>query len=179
MLNVLAAAFYVLTAALALGAASRDRGRRLAWASIAVAFVGLAIWRFAGGEALLQDLLRTAAAERNLYQERGGLQRPLIAFALLLGAPATVLLWRKYASDSARTRLAVARIAAVVLVGYTIIRAVSLHAVDALIYQSIGPVHINYLIDGGLTLACLAASASSALRPPTGPGRNVKKRKIA
>jgi hypothetical protein len=179
MLNVWAAGIYLLTAAAAIAAASRDHSRRrFAWTSVGVAFTALAAWRLAGGEAALQELLRSAAAERNLYDERGEVQRPLIAFALLLGAPATVLLWRKYARDGARTRLAVACIAASILVGYTVIRAVSLHAVDALIYQSIGPVHVNYLIDGGLTLACLIAGVSSALRPPAGRRCDEKKRKI-
>jgi hypothetical protein len=58
---------------------------------------------------------------------------------------------------------------------FTAVRATSLHAVDALLYQSVGPIHVNYLIDLGLT-AVVAAFALADCRlvaaPPPPPRRS-------
>ncbi len=165
MLNLVATIIYLGAAASACAATACDshsNSRR--WLAIALIFVALAIWRLSGGEMIVQETVRRAASDHHLYGSRGELQRPLMALVLLLGVPSVMLTWRRLRRVGQGMAISIAQISTVVLVIYTFVRLVSLHLVDAFVYGSIGSIHVNYLIDGGLTLITLIAAAETVLR---------------
>lgn len=161
VLNLVAAFAYLVVMALALRAAGpAGRGRaRLHWAGVAACFLGLAAWRLLEGESWIQALARNAAHAAGDYDRRRDWQGPLVAMALLFGAPA--LAWIAWQARQVPTILW-SRLATLGLLAYSALRALSFHPVDALIYAGIGRLHINHGIDLGLC----AVVAACALRRP-------------
>ena len=155
MLNLAGALVYLAVAALAVRAAlqARSLGRPGAvafhWWAIALVFAGLAAWRVAGGEALAQGFARSLAVNAGSYAARREWQVPLVGLAVLAGAVGTA-----WAFASRRTDPSVhwSRFAALGLLAYSAVRMVSLHAVDAFLYASVGPFHLNHFIDLGLAV---------------------------
>lgn len=158
---------YFVTAALAFAVATGPWRRRLTelsrrnWWLVAGLFLLLAAWRIGEGEIWIQDRLREWSRARGFYGERRDLQMPLTLAGVLAALAAVAWKWR----HGLGARSEIAKLAALALTGFSIIRAISLHAIDALLYQP-GPVHINYLVDGGLTALCavLALREIAALR---------------
>ena len=158
-LSSLAALAYLATSGAALFAAARapaDR-RKIAWinwSAVAAIFVLLALWRLGNGEALVQDHVREWTRANGTYDDRHAFQVPVTLGAVLAMA---ALVWlARRASGSGRSGPALSF--SLIMAVFTAVRATSLHAVDELLYASIGPIHINYLIDLGLT-ALVAALA--------------------
>ncbi len=151
-LSLVATLAYVLTAMAALTAAfrpDRARGRMVTinWTGVAVIFLVLAAWRYTDGEAVLQDQAREWTRNHGVYDDRHTWQVPitLAAVAAIIALGLVAIRWSGV-RQSGR-----ALCAAVVMLAFTAVRAVSLHAVDDVLYQSFGPVHVNYLVDLGLT----------------------------
>lgn len=180
MLNLLATVGYFVVAATAFGARVRDRNSNARrWLLIALVFVGLAVWRLSNGEMIVQDAVRRAASEDRLYSSRGELQRPLIALIVLFTAPSMFLAWGAFRRSGQGRWMAIAQVATLVLVIYTFVRLVSLHPVDAFVYQSLGPIHVNYLIDGGLTSLTLVSAAITAFAGQPYPADAISRKKKA
>ena len=89
-----------------------------------------------------------------IYDDRHTFQVPVTLGAVLAIAG---LIWLANRSSRAGNSGRALSFAVIMLL-FTAVRATSLHAVDAFLYQSIGPVHVNYVIDLGLT-ALVAALA--------------------
>ncbi len=174
MLNFAAALVYIAVTVLALRAGrqmSHPR-TRLHWAGIAACFAGLAAWRLLEGEAWIQELARSAAHASGDYDRRREWQGPLVALALLAGVPAFACMgWRvRHVPPVLWSRLA-----ALGLLAFAAVRALSFHPVDALIYAGIGRFHLNHVIDLGLC----AVVAACALHRPAGryrPGNSHRRR---
>ena len=179
-LSLLAVLAYLGTVALALAAAGLASGRRgraaaLRWVLAGVAFAALAGWRYTNGEALLQDSVRTWTRIKGVYDDRYTFQIPLTLAAILVVAALLWLALRWRGNGRSGQALCLA----LIMLIFTAVRATSLHAVDAFLYESIGPVHINYLIDLGLTagVAVLAlldcrSSIMGDKRPPVDARRS-------
>jgi hypothetical protein len=176
LLSPLAACAYLATSAFALIAAFRAPARRrelalFNWFAVVVIFVLLAVWRLDNGEALVQDQLRNWTRANGTYDDRHSFQVPITLAAVVAVAGLIWLAGR--ASGAAHSGKGLC--AALIMAVFTAVRATSLHAVDALLYQSVGPIHVNYLIDLGLT-AVVAAFALADCRlvaaPPPPPRRS-------
>lgn len=180
-LSALAALAYLATSGVALVAAvlAPAAGRKRAlfnWITVAALFVALAVWRLTNGEAVLQDQVRTWARSSGVYDDRHTFQVPVTLAAVLVIAALVWLAWRPAGAGNSGKALGFS----LIMVVFTAVRATSLHAVDALLYASIGPVHINYLIDLGLTalVAVLAlADCRRALAPPPAKRRRSSRRR--
>lgn len=162
---------YACVAVLAVRADLRQRswieGRhRWHWPTIAVAFALLACWRFVGEEHHLHDVARSTSLALGDYRSRRLIQVPVV-LALLTG---TVLTFRwlikRLANSPQPVRLSGFSTAA--LLAYTTIRAVSLHAIDRVLYAGFGPFHLNHIIDLGLT-ALVGWSALRAIQSNSTP----------
>ena len=163
-----AALAYALTGMAALIAIARAR-KRLAmanWAAVAAIFAALVLWRLTNGEALWQDRVRTWARLNGSYDDRQTWQVPLTLAAVVLIAVIGGWLFRSGRARHSGRALALA----LIMVIFTGVRAASLHAVDALLY-SVGPVHLNYVIDMGLTglVALLAVIDWRLIGQPSEP----------
>ncbi|KUR80132.1 hypothetical protein [Novosphingobium sp. FSW06-99] len=158
-LSPIAGFVYIATSGLALVAATCTPAtrRKLAvinWGAVAVIFVALAVWRLTDGEILLQDYVRGWTRGHGVYDDRHVFQVPVTLGAVLVMAALVVLAQRSSGVGRSGQALALS----LVMVVYTAVRATSLHAIDEILYQSLGPIHVNYLIDLGLT-ALVAALA--------------------
>ena len=135
-------------------------------------FVILAAIRLFGIEEGVRSALRQVLREGGTWSQRVDLQFPLVAVILAL-ILAAVLLAMRQAERTGRSRgrrlLLVANTA---LSGFAILfalRIVSLHAVDQLLYR--GPLPLNWLLDGLLTLAVAGAAFLYVRLSRTPPAR--------
>lgn len=173
MLNLLGALAYLVVVLACLAAAlharrapsRRARGQLVRhWLGLMVLFALLAAWRGLGGEAAVQEWGRNLLHAEGVYAMRRSWQGPVGASALL-GAGA----WVGWLAIRDRRRIdplvGWSRLAGLGLLGYTLLRLMSWHPVDAIIYAGVGPLLVNHLIDMGLTVFCgIAAGVASRAR---------------
>lgn len=150
--SMAAAMAYVVTALLALACAlgaprRQHRAAMLHWIVVALVFAGLAAWRLTDGEGHVQAYARNWAQIHGTYDDRHDWQAPIAILALLV-VVATGFAGARWAGPRASGR---ALCLAVVMVLFAGLRLVSLHAVDEILYRALGPIHLNYVIDLGLT----------------------------
>jgi hypothetical protein len=157
-----------LACLLAMGRATRrGRGRGLAelrhWAGCAAFFVALATARIFDVEERGRSTLRALAQDANLYANRWSWQAPLAAIATLGAIVLLALAIRTFPGAKSKKRLAIwiSRQAVLAFVTLFAMRMISLHAIDSLLYA--GPIRLNWLLDGGLTLTVLIAAVVYAL----------------
>ena len=162
--SILAAALYLVVAGAAVAAAAEALRRRqvtwhlIVWGIIAALFAGFAIMRIYGLEDMLRGDLRTILYTERTYEERRSLQKPLFALVFMVAAAMVGGLVYVLA-NSVRGRRDVAAMVAIGSTGglifLALLRLVSLHSVDALLY---GPLKLNWFADLGMTLAVLACA---------------------
>ena len=164
MLSLIAAAFYgvvVFGCLLALAAALARRQIRwhvAAWTALALLFAVLAVMRIFAIEEWLREELRLLLRFEGAYDERRAVQGPVFAI-LFVSAAAIGGYWTYHVSRSIRGRRNIAAMIAIAsgctLVFLMMLRIVSLHSVDALLY---GPLKLNWIIDLGTSAAVLTSS---------------------
>jgi hypothetical protein len=99
---------------------------------------------------------RQNAFQGNWYVSRSGLQLFLVAALLIVGLVLLVLFIR-YRHAINRLQW-VAVIGVIFLFSFALIRAVSLHAIDAFLYANIAGIQPNWLIElGGIALVTIPA----------------------
>lgn len=167
-LSMIAAILYCGVAAAAVLAQSRAVIQRQvywhgwAWALIAGLFVLLAVMRVMGVEEWLRGDLRDVLYEKNFYESRRALQGPLFAILTLVSATSfafLVYLIRKGVEGRRNVAVLIAFGCAGGMLVLMSLRIVSLHSVDVLLYGSLlGPLKLNWLLDGALSLAIFACS---------------------
>jgi hypothetical protein len=165
MLSFVAAALYaviVVACGIAAGVSRRlrqpSRHWRV-WVSIALVFAALAAFRLTGIEDVLREALRDWLRADAAYAGRRAFQRPLAAAALGgISLLAAFMLWRDYRTVKGRrtTALLVAKGCALVMALLIVLRIVSLHQVDSLLY---GPLKLNWVIDIGVSGLVLVSAA--------------------
>jgi len=146
------ALLYIVTMLAAIGAAwldGRRSGRpaaaRAHWLAIAALFAGMAAWRLGSGEERLQAILRGELVEGGQYASRYTLQGPLIAVLVVLAlAIGAWVIWRWRHQPLYR---AISGGGALGLLAFSLLRLMSYHPFDRLIYASLGPLRLNYLIE--------------------------------
>lgn len=163
MLSLIAAAFYgavVFACLLALAAAmarQQIRWHVLGWSALALLFVVLAAMRVFAIEELLREELRQLLRAEGTYDNRRAIQGPVFA-ALFITAAAIGGYWTFHTARTIRGRRNVAAMLGIAsgstLVFLLLLRIVSLHSVDQLIY---GPLKLNWIIDLGASTIVLTA----------------------
>ena len=149
--------------------ALRSSGRKQAagWIAVAAWFALMIVLRLGDVEETARQALRLWFRSRDAYDDRQRLQLPL-ALATLIGAALLAVIarrgWRASAGDTARKLLHIALVAAAGFLPLYALRIVSLHITDTLLYS--GPVRLNWLADGGLTLLAGAAAYIRAFHLP-------------
>ena len=175
-LVIVSAAAHLVTFALCLmaWAAPRDTMRqrtdRLLWAVGAVLFLALAVSRMTNLEEILRRALRSTILEQGLYAERWEVQAPAAALALAAGGLALLAVWLAWERGKLRNSGkavigAAGGMAAMVIL--LLLRIISLHSIDRLLYG--GGVHLNWVLEGAITLlvaACAAWEWRRFKRPP-------------
>ncbi len=160
-MNFFGAFVYLLVAVAAIVAvraarqAHRPTHDMVQWFVIASGFVLLAVTRIAGLEELARASLREWVRTQDLYDARGDFQSVAAVLIILLATATAFALWRMW-EKRRRSRAGKARFFALLaLFGYIPLwglRLVSFHATDRILYAS--PIHLNWIIDGSLALAC-------------------------
>lgn len=166
LFSVLAAGLYALAGAMSLRAwltpsGGSKRPNRGFWFVLAAFFAFLAVSRLFGIEAGLTAGLRSELKAQMLYRGRAEIQG-IIASVVIVTASAiiAVWLWRRTRTPwraiapADRYRMA-AEVACGAIVCLVMLRVVSLHMVDSVLYR--GP-HLNWVVDIGATLAVIVCS---------------------
>ncbi|NLR69404.1 hypothetical protein HGI47_00760 [Novosphingobium sp. ERN07] len=161
LLSLVAAAFYIVTAILAVPAArsvQAARGtphwHRTVWIVAVVLFVCCAASRLFGVEEGLRQLLRGELRDERLYAERREYQAMVASGIIIAGSIASMIGAAKVISSgvlrsSGLSRIALmAGLACAAMVILIVVRVVSLHALDVLLYR--GP-RLNWIVDIGAT----------------------------
>lgn len=129
-----------------------------AWVAIAFMFIVFGVMRVLGVEEMLQSDLRSTLQIDQRYEDRRALQGPLVGVIFTIAAAMGAGLFY-YIAKRVRGRRNIATLAALGCTGgmivLTVLRLISLHSVDALLY---GPLKINWIADVGLTLAVLGCA---------------------
>lgn len=158
LFNLAAVGLYLVVMLTALGATFaaaryRQQGWHLrVWIIIALLFLLFAALRGLGLEEAWRDELRMMMRADGAYASRRDIQRPLasivIAFA---GAGAFIWAYRGFSRVRGRRNVAamVAVGSALAMTALIVLRLISLHPVDALLY---GPFKLNWIIDIGASM---------------------------
>jgi len=166
---------YVLVAILVWRAYRRSIRGELAWVLALIAFGALAIDQQFGLLEAVVDMVRGASREQSWYRERRPVQREFILLVSACTAGALAVLFVVLRREAWQLRLTV--VAAVGLLALALIRAVSLHSIDALFGRAILPrlpMTVGNMVElGGLVVAGLASLAV----PP--PRRALRSRRTA
>lgn len=129
---------------------ARSPREALCWYAIAAIFAGLAIWRVLNGDAWLHDISRAQLIGEEAYRERRGPQWIAVMAVALAMALGLVAAYRWSRSLKRPDRIALSL--AIILLAYSLVRAISLHAVDRIIYAFAGPVNFNRVFDLGVSI---------------------------
>ena len=126
------------------------------WRAIAAMLVILAIFRMTDVQNALPESGRHLAASEGWYADRRVLQTALVAAAILLCAAAAFVLLVRARQAPVPTWFGL--IVATLLVGFILVRAVSLHAVDGLLARRAFGLSLNSLLEtSGIALVLLAS----------------------
>ena len=117
------------------------------WRVVGLFFIALAIWRLSHGEQWVLDHLRAWTRVHNYYDGRHKVQVP--ATIGIVAIAGFILLWLARTGYTRFSKLAA--LAASVLLLFSLVRLISLHEVDTLLFRSPGPLQLNPLIDAVLT----------------------------
>lgn len=123
-------------------AGSRER---TIWLIEAIVLFALAVSTAINAPGLATETLRAIAMDDGWYALRGNAQGQLIA--TLIGAFAVAAIVSVYWSRSAALPASLALLASMLLITFIVIRAISLHAVDQLVFMRIAGVTISSIFE--------------------------------
>ena len=170
MLTFLAAAAYLVTAALSVlaaralpGGGSHPRAGRRFWLFAGAFFVALAAMRLGGAEDAVRGLLRGWLVADGEYGSRRAIQGPIVA--LVMCALIAIAVWTRAASRAggggpAGAAIRWARRGVAAMAVLIVLRLISFHPIDVLLYRQL---HLNWIVDIGSTVL-VAACAIVSLR---------------
>lgn len=152
-------AAYLITAVLLAVCALRqkvNKGQRNTWWGLAVSMLLLGINKQQNFTGILTRLGRQSAFQEDWYSGRSGLQMFLVIAFLVVGLVLLVFLIRYRHAISRLQWIAV--VGVLFLFSFALIRAVSLHAIDAFLYANIAGIQPNWLVElGGIALVAVPA----------------------
>lgn len=153
--GVALASMFACGTAAKLGQATWNRN---AWLVLAALFVVLIALRGVGAEDLIRDAIRSELRSEGNYEARRFVQGVVVSIVLVV-VSATGFYWgyrlsrRSKGRRNQATLVALASGAAMVFL--LVLRVISLHMIDSLLY---GPLKLNWIIDIGASLLVLAAA---------------------
>lgn len=178
MLTTIAVILYLAAAGLAgkagMAANQRAKGARVpgwhtgVWLAVSVLFLALAVSRYFGLEESLRIWLRSGLQAEGVYDTRRDMQSVLASLAIVAGtigvtAGFALMLRSRVLQRAGLSRIvAVAGLAGAAMVMLVVVRIVSLHMLDMLLYR--GP-RMNWIVDIGST-ATVAVAAVRYWRMP-------------
>ncbi len=174
-LTVISCLVYLVVAAVfALAAVRTSTGpgnaaTQYVWRFGVAFFVFMSCVRILGIEELARRTLRGALRKSEIYEERIGMQGPVVAAIILLIPAAIMTVWWLRSNGSFRQLSPMAFWAAIAIAGFVplfAVRLASLHSLDALLYS--GSLHLNWVVDSGLTFLA-GACAGWGTRKRKGP----------
>ena len=134
------------------------RWHRRVWFTVAILFIALFVLRWFGIEEGLRDGLREIMRSDGSYSDRRGIQS-IIASIILAISGAAGFWWTYRLTRLSRGKRDLAVIGAIASAGamlfLLVLRLVSLHAIDRLLY---GPFKMNWIVDMGSSVAILFAA---------------------
>lgn len=165
-MSTLGAGLYAITALLAGLAAVRAWYLRLppshlaSWLAAAGTFALLLVVRLLAVEERGREVAREWFIAHGRYEERWAWQPAVTSLIIVAAAVALVwLVWRNWPGAKAPLPEKAHRLARLALLGFVplyALRLVSYHVFDQILYA--GPLRLNWVIDGGLTLAVAAGA---------------------
>lgn len=141
-----------------------NKEQRRVWWGLAggMAVLGLNKWQNLTG--ILTNWGRQSAWQEGWYQGRAGLQLLVIALFLMVGVVFLVLLIHYRRTIDRRQWLAAAGV--IFLFCFALVRAVSLHVIDAFLYTGVAGLQPNWLLElGGIALAAVPATVTLLRQP--------------
>lgn len=162
---IIATTAYFMVAAICLRAALLPIRRRDGtspkgvWYMASIAFLMMAIFRILEIEDRLRDLLRVQLRNNGLYDMRRDFQVWLAIGLLVTAIAVAALAWKTRPTNMRDYRSVAIWIVRWSLAGFgtlILLRINSFTIADRILFG--GPIHINWLLDGGLTLAVAAAA---------------------
>lgn len=141
------------------------------WPLLALMFAGLTLEKAFAIDGQIQDTLRWIAQKNKLYDIRRVGQSLALILVIVL---ATLTLRKVSRRPPLQSSINSIHVLALLLLIYDVIRAVSLHQVDAILFASIGPLHLNHVIEGGLTSLILWFTWSHLRTPMSAPRQERK-----
>ncbi|MCB8945997.1 MAG: hypothetical protein H6658_19800 [Ardenticatenaceae bacterium] len=130
------------------------------WLSSATILLLLGINKQLNFLTLFTTLGRTWAYQQQWWQERRPIQAAFIGLVIILILSLFILnIWRLRQSPR---RYLLTRIQLLLLIGFVIIRATSLHAVDYYLFTPFAGIHLNWVIELGLLILLLISTGFPA-----------------
>jgi uncharacterized membrane protein len=156
--STLGAALYVVVALTCLAASviartrMRSQSHAAQWLMIGLIFALLFLSRAFDVEESVRNALRDTMRADGLYPERRMFQRRLVVGSIILGTliiSGLIYRFRRLLKGGRELALGVAILATATMCGLIVLRMISLHQIDALLF---GPFKINWIIDVGTSL---------------------------
>ena len=149
------------------------------WAGIAALLVALAVIRVGQFEEATRNALRGALRSDGGYDARWEIQGPAMVVVLLALVAGGI--WLYLTAVNRPRAVTLARAGALGMVGLLMVRIVSIHMIDQLIYSGIGPLRLNHLYELGLLgLICWGVwefTLGRAVAAPQAEGSRRRKRR--
>ncbi len=137
-------------------AQSQGRSQRSLWFGLSLSMLLLGINKQQDLTGILTRLLRRQAFQADWYFSRQSVQLAIITAVALVFGLLLLLLVRRIKNRSRQQSIALFGI--FFLAGFALVRAVSLHLIDALLYQRIGGIQPNWIVElGGIALVAIPA----------------------
>lgn len=155
---------------------ARAQARRRFWSALALLLMILGLTRVLDLQALTANIVRGLLSSEGLYGERSGLQLDLI---IAVGAFSMIgLLTALVSFRRVEPSILFAMAGAAALVIFTVIRTISLHAIDSVLNQ--GPPHlqVNNVVEIGL-LAWIGFAALAFARNLNDEGESARLRALS
>lgn len=127
------------------------------WLGLGIGMATLGLNKLVDGLGRVVALERAEAWQTGWYVERGGMQMwvMLISAVLLVG----VAIFLALALKPLATRQWIALLGLLWLTGLVVVRAISLHRIDAFLFTPIGGIYPNWLLElGGIALVATPAA---------------------
>lgn len=136
-----------------------QQGVAMVWLALSALFAALLAWRLVGGDEAFRQIMRSEMLADHSYGSRRRVQGPLVLIlaALMAGAAYTGLAWSARKKWPLADRLAL--LVGIVLLAFSVIRAISFHAIDKLIYANLGPFNLNRVADALAVFAIIILAA--------------------
>lgn len=140
------------------------------WRVLGFTFFALAVVKMFNLLSLPTAIGRTLAWQRGWYRNWHSVQFQTTIGLVLAGIVAILIVWNLFRHVQARNRLLI--LGVIILLGFVLLRATSLHTVDAVLNHRVLGIKVNWILElgviahiGGLTVLNLLHNTSALYQP--------------